>query len=217
MDQMLPSPGFSLSGLGTPMQQLEDESHLIGNNPYYASPNMMSHPTTGLTPAGMGSMNDGNSGVGSSGLNTNIDTDRPSAITTQSLTSGLPSLLSTPGRSSSYEPSYSTPHSMMQPQTPVSRMFGFFLSLRKTIISLHFLWYSTFIAKFDVSNGADDWTPRQRIECASNDGPSYTNDGTRYSRKHFIIIHFKTIEIFPNYCFVKATGKLEIVVIRYGA
>lgn len=113
MDQMLPSPGFSLSGLGTPMQQLDED--IIGNNPYYTNPLL----TTGLTPAGMGSMAD--SGVGSSGLNTNIDTDKPPlTMGASSMLAGLPSLLGTPGRGSSYQPSYTpTPHSMMQPQTPV--------------------------------------------------------------------------------------------------
>lgn len=107
MDQMLPSPGFPLSGL-TPLQQLEEDQH-IGNNPYY--PHTM---TTGLTPAGMGSGNNSNFGVGSSGLNTNIETNPPSIPS-------LPSLgMNTPTKGSSYQPSYATPQSMMQPQTPVS-------------------------------------------------------------------------------------------------
>lgn len=40
---------------------------------------------------------------------------------------GLPSLMQTPGKmaQSSYQPSYSTPQSMMQPQTPVSIYFYF--------------------------------------------------------------------------------------------
>lgn len=148
MDQMLPSPGFSLGSLGTPMQQLDEDPHMIGNNPYYASPNMMSHPTTGLTPAGMGSTNDGGGGVGSSGLSTNIDTDLkplplplplptpPVTTAASTLSSGLPSLLGTPARASSYQPSYATPHSMMQPQTPVKRFTEFMTKMAEAYVTI---------------------------------------------------------------------------------
>lgn len=55
MDQMMPSPGFSIPSIGTPYQQLEEDQTIIANNPYYAQNSMMtSHPPTGLTPAGMG-------------------------------------------------------------------------------------------------------------------------------------------------------------------
>lgn len=131
MDQMLPSPGFSIPSLGTPFQQLEEDQTIIANNPYYAQNAMINHPptgltplhpgattgltpihstTTGLTPAGMGNASTSNNGVGSSGLNTNIET---------STATSLPSLMTTPAKGSSYQPSYSTPQSMMQPQTPV--------------------------------------------------------------------------------------------------
>lgn len=116
---MLPSPGFSIPSIGTPFQQLEEDQTIIANNPYYAQNAMMSssHPTTGLTPVGMGNLssNSANNGVGSSGLNTNIET---------STASSLPSLMNTPTKGSSYQPSYTNPQSMMQPQTPVS--FDFF-------------------------------------------------------------------------------------------
>lgn len=108
MDQMLPSPGFSIPSL-TPFQQLEEEQQIIANNPYYAAHST----TTGLTPAGMGSTNNSNNGVGSSGLNTNIETTMSTNIPS------LPSLMNTPTKGSSYQPSYATPQSMMQPQTPV--------------------------------------------------------------------------------------------------
>lgn len=109
MDQMLPSPGLSM--LGTPFQQLEEDQTIIANNPYYAQNAMIGcHPTTGLTPAGMGNSSTSNNGVGSSGLNTNIET---------SVTSSLPSLMNTPTKATSYQPSYASPQSMMQPLTPV--------------------------------------------------------------------------------------------------
>lgn len=103
---MLPSPGFSIPSIGTPLQQLEEDQQIIANNPYYAHP-MMNTTTTGLTPAGMGNLNNSNNGVGSSGL------------TKESTPPSLPSLM-TPSKLTSYQPSYTTPQSMMQPQTPVS-------------------------------------------------------------------------------------------------
>lgn len=107
---MLPSPGFSIPSIGTPFQQLEEDQTIIANNPYYAQ--MTSHPPTGLTPVGMGNSSTNNNGVGSSGLNTNVET---------SSAASLPSLSNTPTKGSSYQPSYTTPQSMMQPQTPVGR------------------------------------------------------------------------------------------------
>lgn len=120
MDQMLPSPGFSIPSIGTPFQQLEEDQTIIANNPYYAQNAI--HPPTGLTPirqesltpAGMGNTITNNNGVGSSGLNTNIN------VETSTASSSLPSLMNTPTKVSSYQPSYQpTPQSMMQPQTPV--------------------------------------------------------------------------------------------------
>lgn len=150
MDHMLPSPGFSIPSIGTPLHQPEEDQQIIGNNPYYAqhvgaqnqlggtgstglmpsgmtpsgmtpsgmtpsgmTPSGMTPSahasSTGLTPSGMGSSGMGNSGVGSSGMNNNGLSNI-----------GMPSLMNTPSKMSSYQPSYSTPQSMMQPQTPVS-------------------------------------------------------------------------------------------------
>lgn len=130
MDHMLPSPGFSIPSIGTPLHQPEEDQQIIGNNPYYAqhvgatnalggtgstglTPSGMTpiqiSSSTGLTPVGMGSSGMGNSGVGSSGMNNNGLSNI-----------GMPSLMNTPTKLSSYQPSYSTPQSMMQPQTPVS-------------------------------------------------------------------------------------------------
>lgn len=109
MDQMLPSPGFSIPSL-TPFQQLEEDQQIIANNPYYAHTG-----TTGLTPVGMGSGNNANNGVGSSGLNPNIESTTTASF---SNVSSMPPLMSTPGKGSSYQPSYA-PQSLMQPQTPV--------------------------------------------------------------------------------------------------
>lgn len=108
---MLPSPGFSIPSIGTPFQQLEEDQTIIANNPYYAQNALnMNHPPTGLTPVGMGNSSTNNNGVGSSGLNTNVETTNATS---------LPSLMNTPTKASSYQPSYTTPQSMMQPQTPV--------------------------------------------------------------------------------------------------
>lgn len=129
---MLPSPGFSIPSIGTPLHQPEEDQQIIGNNPYYAqhvgatnalggtgstgltpsgmTPNQLSS-STGLTPIGMGSTGMSNSGVGSSGMNNKSDFF-------------MPSLMNTPSKSNSYQPSYSTPQSMMQPQTPVSIGIG---------------------------------------------------------------------------------------------
>lgn len=139
---MLPSPGFSIPSIGTPLHQPEEDQQIIGNNPYYAqhvsaqnqlggtgmtpsgmtpsgmtpsgmTPSGMTPSaltsSTGLTPSGMGSSGMGNSGVGSSGMNNNGLSNI-----------GMPSLMNTPSKMSSYQPSYATPQSMMQPQTPVS-------------------------------------------------------------------------------------------------
>ncbi|XP_055300153.1 uncharacterized protein LOC129567362 [Sitodiplosis mosellana] len=116
MDQMLPSPGFSIPSIGTPFQQLEEDQTIIANNPYYAQNAI--HPPTGLTPVGMGNASTSNNGVGSSGLNTNVNVE-----TSTSATSSLPSLMNTPTKANSYQPSYQPPpQSLMQPQTPQSLM-----------------------------------------------------------------------------------------------
>lgn len=138
---MLPSPGFSIPSIGTPLHQPEEDQQIIGNNPYYAqhmgapnalggtgstgltpsgmtpsgmtpsgmTPNPLASTSSGLTPIGMGSSGMSNSGVGSSGMNNNGMNNM-----------GMPSLMNTPTKMSSYQPSYATPQSMMQPQTPVS-------------------------------------------------------------------------------------------------
>lgn len=148
MDQMLPSPGFSIPSIGTPFQQLEEDQTIIANNPYYAQNALnMNHPPTGLTPAGMGNSSTNNNGVGSSGLNTNVETSSASA--------SLPSLMNTPTKASSYQPSYApTPQSMMQPQTPVC--FDIVLHfLSKNIIEILFC-IEKIIAKSNVADGAND-------------------------------------------------------------
>lgn len=94
MDGMLPSPGFSIPSIGTPLHQPEEDQQIVANNTSY--PQYVQHPTTmssGMTPNQIGS-----------GM--------------QSM--GLPSLMQTPTKPiHSYQPSYATPQSMIQPQTPV--------------------------------------------------------------------------------------------------
>lgn len=138
MDQMLPSPGFSIPSIGTPFQQLEEDQTIIANNPYYAQNALgMHHPPTGLTPVGMGNSSTNNNGVGSSGLNTNVETTSATS---------LPSLMNTPTKGSSYQPSYATPQSMMQPQTPVCYRNWILFPLWTSKMSFHsrFFFFSYF-------------------------------------------------------------------------
>lgn len=114
----MPSPGFSIPSVGTPLHQPEEDQQIIANNPYYAqhmggpasnqmmTGQMIGSGNTGLTPAGMGSSTLSSGGVGSSGMMGNgIE---------------MPSLMNSPTKLNSYQPSYPAPQSMMQPQTPVS-------------------------------------------------------------------------------------------------
>lgn len=122
MDHMLPSPGFSIPSIGTPLHQPEEDQQIIANNSYpqYA-PQMAPPPQMG----GMNSMSantnmmslgsGGGGGSGMSGMHSSV----------QNMSGGLPSLMHTPNKMMhSYQPSYSTPQSMMQPQTPVSCNLG---------------------------------------------------------------------------------------------
>lgn len=113
---MLPSPGFSIPSIGTPLHQPEEDQQIIANNSYpqYA-PQMAPPPQMGMNSMGgstnMMSMNSGSSSSssGMSGMHNSVQN------------MGLPSLMHTPNKMMhSYQPSYSTPQSMMQPQTPVS-------------------------------------------------------------------------------------------------
>lgn len=104
----MPSPsGFSIPSIPsvTPLHQPEEDQQIIGNNPYYAPQNI--GPSHSMMTGSSGSMGMGgmSSGMGSSSDMVNM---------------GLPLLMNTPTKFSSYQPSYATPHSMMQPQTPVS-------------------------------------------------------------------------------------------------
>ena len=98
MDPMLPSPGFSIPSIGTPLHQLEEDQQIVGNNPYFSSQMTPQHGMGSNSNSGMGGSNSMSGGLNSM---------------------GLPSLTNTPAKLSSYQPSYATPQSMMQPQTPV--------------------------------------------------------------------------------------------------
>lgn len=147
MDQMLPSPGFSIPSIGTPMHQQDEDQQIMTNHAYppfgsqhmapplqphqqlqhqhqqqihHQQPHqpMQSHPVKYEMDSGM-------SGVGGNSTGNN------------SGSSGLPSLMQTPTKmmqqqqqqhlqqtpnSSTFQPSYAAPHSLMQPQTPQSLM-----------------------------------------------------------------------------------------------
>lgn len=113
----MPSPGFSIPSVGTPLHQPEEDQQIIANNPYYAHhvggiPMNQMIPGQGggssgmsLTPTGVGGSNLSGGAAGSSGIVGNgIE---------------MPLLMNTPSKLNSYQPSYTAPQSMMQPQTPV--------------------------------------------------------------------------------------------------
>lgn len=109
---MLPSPGFSIPSIGTPLHQPEEDQQIIANNQY----------------SSFGSMNMGGGSMGNNQMGgSNISHSNNSGMSSlQSM--GLPSLMHTPIKQihNSYQPSYATPHSMIQPQTPVNYWFSFF-------------------------------------------------------------------------------------------
>lgn len=95
---MLPSPGFSIPSIGTPLHQPEEDQLIIANNAAY--PQYVQHiaPTATMSSSGM----------------------TPNQIGSGMQSMGLPSLMQTPVKPiHSYQPSYATPQSMIQPQTPV--------------------------------------------------------------------------------------------------
>lgn len=122
MDHMLPSPGFSIPSIGTPIHQQEEDQQIIENNPYYAqhlgshnqmiSNNISINNVSGIGIGGneMSGSGSDNSGLGNSSINN----------------MGLPSLMNTPSKLSNYQPSYATPQRMIQPQTPVCCFSVFF-------------------------------------------------------------------------------------------
>lgn len=109
MDQMLPSPGFSIPSIGTPLHQPEEDQQIIANQPYPQYAQQMVPPMAHM--GNTGSLGMSSMGGSMSGLQQN---------SMQNM--GLPSLMHTPAKlpHSTYQPSYATPQSMMQPQTPVS-------------------------------------------------------------------------------------------------
>lgn len=121
---MLPSPGFSIPSIGTPLHQPEEDQQIIANNssyPQYAQHIAPTSMSGGMTPNQLGS-----------GM--------------QSM--GLPPLMQTPVKPAhSYQPSYATPQSMMQPQTPVKKVFLFCFPSINSVSN---------VAKSDVTYGTND-------------------------------------------------------------
>uniref|UniRef100_A0A6B2EJJ8 TATA-box-binding protein n=1 Tax=Phlebotomus kandelakii TaxID=1109342 RepID=A0A6B2EJJ8_9DIPT len=96
MDQMLPSPGFSIPSIGTPLHQPEEDQQILPNA-YQQQQQMQPMPSS---------------------LN-NFGSHSTSSVSGM----GVPPLLPAPTKSMhSFTPSYVTPQSMMQPQTPQSLM-----------------------------------------------------------------------------------------------
>ena len=89
MDQMLPSPGFSIPSIGTPLHQPEEDQMILPHAQQQQQHNQQSSSVMGGSMSG-----------------------------TQP-----PQPMMTPHKMHTYAPSvagFQTPHSMMQPQTPVS-------------------------------------------------------------------------------------------------
>lgn len=100
MDQMLPSPGFSIPSIGTPLHQPEEDQQILPN----ALQQQQQVPP--LAPVGGGNVSGGMT-PNSLGLGMSM---------------GMP-ILSTPQKSMhTYVPGFATPQSMMQPQTPQNMM-----------------------------------------------------------------------------------------------
>lgn len=95
MDQMLPSPGFSIPSIGTPLHQPEEDQQILPG----ALQQQQHVAPPPLAPMG---------GASSGGMTPN----------SLGLSMGLP-MLATPQKHT-YVPGFATPQSMMQPQTPVS-------------------------------------------------------------------------------------------------
>lgn len=96
MDQMLPSPGFSIPSIGTPLHQPEEDQQIVTNA-------LQQPQLPPLAPVG-----------GGSGMT-------PNSLS-MGLSMGMP-ILGTPQKSMhTYVPGFATPQSMMQPQTPQNMM-----------------------------------------------------------------------------------------------
>lgn len=112
MDQMLPSPGFSIPSLGTPLHQPEPDQEILSRA--YDQPNIHQHAMSNpMNPYGM-------------------------AGTISGSNLGMPSLMSqTPTKQMhTYAPSFAPPQSMIQPQTPVRCCFFFCVEFLRLINSL---------------------------------------------------------------------------------
>lgn len=109
MDQMLPSPGFSIPSIGTPLHQPEEDQQIVATNTYYSqqlvNQNGManSNNTPNSTVVGM-SMNSVD-GMGSNNGMGVLD---------------IPSLPIAPTKLNSYQPSYGSSSQIQQPHTPVN-------------------------------------------------------------------------------------------------
>ena len=92
MDQMLPSPGFSIPSIGTPLHQPEEDQQILPNAYQQQQQQQMQIPPMSM---GFGNQNSSSGLMGSS-------------------------IMSTPMKSiHTYAPSFTTPQSLIQPQTPV--------------------------------------------------------------------------------------------------
>lgn len=130
---MLPSPGFSIPSIGTPLHQPEADQQILPNAVYQQQMQMNAMSggqTPGTNQNTMGSQQSSSSSLGqmtnpfvssTNDLNSNSMSGGMNNLNiTGNSGNGMPSLMSTPTKQiQSYAPNYSTPQSMMQPQTPV--------------------------------------------------------------------------------------------------
>lgn len=153
MDQMLPSPGFSIPSIGTPLHQPEEDQQIL--------PNALQQQMPPLAPMGGSNISNFNS----MNLSTGLTPTQMMGAPQKTMHTYLP---------------FQTPQSLMQPQTPVR--VAIFLSLIIVLYVCSFLLYSSLIilAKHDVSNGSNfKWSLQCSTTFSSNGARNaYDTDDT---------------------------------------
>ena len=112
MDQML-SPGFSIPSIGTPLHQMDPDQQIVANPVY--------HPPAQHDQQNGGGMHQGGGGMYGQDMNHHM-------ASTSGQQMQHPTMPVAHKQMQSYQPSYQqspmangvAPHSMLQPQTPVS-------------------------------------------------------------------------------------------------
>ena len=125
MDHMLPSPGFSIPSIGTPLHQPEADQMILPTA-VYQQEIQMNNPSIGMGQSMAAQQQtmaqNFNNVFGPDIPMNNVSGGLSGGVGLGNSSSGVPPLVSTTSskQMQSYQPSYSTPQSLMQPQTPVS-------------------------------------------------------------------------------------------------